>query len=127
LWFQIVAAVGAGVAVLLLVETFLTYRYSTTRLARDEGMLRAVEELSSLEHRLHRDHVDDVTDLERILREIVAESQSALAPSRSCPASGHSAGGTWGIRRIWPPHLPRCSGLYTRAGRRKALWASVVL
>ena len=100
------AAVGAGVAVLLLVETFLTYRYSTTRLARDEGMLRAVEELSSLEHRLQRDYVDNVTDLERILREIVADrsdeimwmsvmdagGQVQASSSRSEPSSAFAPG-----------------------------------
>ena len=54
LWFQLAALAGAGLAVLLVLETFLTYRYSATRLARAEALFRAIEEVSALEHRLRR-------------------------------------------------------------------------
>ncbi len=58
LWFKTAAAAGAILAAALLVDTVFTYRYSATRFARDQGMLQALEEVSSLEHRLRREGVD---------------------------------------------------------------------
>jgi hypothetical protein len=78
-WYQIAAAVGAGLAVLLLLETLLTYRYSATRLARAEGLLRAAEEVSALEHQLRRDHVDTVDRLQQILGQIVDDRSDEIA------------------------------------------------
>lgn len=78
-WYQIAAAVGAGLAVLLLLETLLTYRYSATRLARAEGLLQAVEEVSALEHQLRRDHVDTVDRLQQILGQIVDDRSDEIA------------------------------------------------
>ena len=77
-WFQIAAALGAGLALLLLLEALLTYRYSTTRFARAEGLLRAVEEGSALEHQLRRDHVDTVNRLQQVLdRSLTTEAMKS--------------------------------------------------
>jgi len=88
LWFQIAAAVGTGLAVLLLLEAFLTYRYSVTRLARAEGLLRAVEEVSALEHQLRRDHVDTVNRLQQVLGQIVDDRSDEIAWMSMIDASG---------------------------------------
>ena len=88
LWFQIAAAVGAGLAVLLLLETLLTYRYSATRLARAEGLLQAVEEGSALEHQLRRDHVDTVNRLQQILGRIVDDRSDEIAWMSVIDANG---------------------------------------
>lgn len=87
-WFQIAAAVGAGLAVLLLLEALLTYRYSATRLARAEGVLRAVEEVSALEHQLRRDHVDTVNRLQQILGQIVYDRSDEIAWMSVIDANG---------------------------------------
>jgi hypothetical protein len=50
-WFQIAAAVGARLAVLLLLEALLTYRYSASRLDCYERSRRSPR----LEHQLRRD------------------------------------------------------------------------
>jgi len=71
LWFQLAALAGAGLAVLLVLETFLTYRYSATRLARAEALFRAIEEVTALEHRLRREQADTRNGLEQILRQVV--------------------------------------------------------
>lgn len=58
LLFQAAGAIGAGLAVLLLIETLLTYCYVGTRMARDQALLQALEEASSLEHQLQRDQIN---------------------------------------------------------------------
>ena len=79
LWFQLAALAGAGLAVLLVLETLLTYRYSATRLARAEGLVQAVEEVSALEHRLSRERVDTRNGLEQILQQVVDERSEEIA------------------------------------------------
>jgi len=79
LWFQFAAVVGAGLAVLLVVETFLTYRYSTARLARAEGLVQAAEEVSALEHRLGRERVDTVNQLQLVLGQIADDRSEEIA------------------------------------------------
>jgi hypothetical protein len=79
LWFQFAALAGAGLAVLLVVETLLTYRYSVTRLARAEGLVQAVGEVSALEHRLSREQVDTRNGLEQILRQVVDDRSEEIA------------------------------------------------
>ncbi|HKS73759.1 MAG TPA: hypothetical protein VJQ82_11235, partial [Terriglobales bacterium] len=88
LWFQLAAVAGAGLAVLLVVETFLTYRYSTTRLARAEAAVQAVEEVSALEHRLSREHVDTVTELQPLLGQIVNDRSEVIAWMSVMDANG---------------------------------------
>src|SRR5277367_820278 len=78
-WFKAAVAGGAVLAVLLLVETIFTYRYATTRFARDQGLLQAVEEVSSLEHQLRRERVDTADGLERILGEIREDRDDEIA------------------------------------------------
>lgn len=79
LWFQLAALAGAGLAVLLVFETLLTYRYSATRLARAEGLVQAVEEVSALEHQLSREQVDTRNGLEQILRQVVDDRSEQIA------------------------------------------------
>ena len=87
-WFQLAAVAGAGLAVLLVVETFLSYRYSTTRLALAEAAVQAVEEVSALEHRLSREHVDTVTELEPLLGQIVSDRSEEVAWMSVMDANG---------------------------------------
>ena len=89
LWFQIAASVGAGLAVLLLLEAFITYRYSATRVALAEGLLHAGEEVSALEHQLRRDHVDTVNRLEQVLGQIVEDRSDEIAWMSVIDANGH--------------------------------------
>ncbi|HKV78758.1 MAG TPA: SpoIIE family protein phosphatase [Candidatus Sulfotelmatobacter sp.] len=88
LWFQLAALAGAGLAVLLVLETLLTYRYSATRLARAEGLVQAVEEVSALEHRLSREQVDTRNGLEQILRQTVDDRSEEIAWVSVIDASG---------------------------------------
>jgi len=62
-----------------MVETVFTYRYSATRSARDEGMLQAVEEVSSLEHELLRERVDTADRLQQLLDQIVDDRSDEIA------------------------------------------------
>lgn len=88
LWFQLAAIVGAGLALLLVLETFLTYRYSATRLARAEGAVRAIEEVSALEHRLDRERVDTVNQLQQVLAQIAEDRSGEIAWISVIDASG---------------------------------------
>jgi hypothetical protein len=73
------AYAGAGIAVFLLVDTVLVYRYVTARLAREQGLLQAVEDVSSLEHELRRKHIDTVDGLRRVLSEIREDRSDEIA------------------------------------------------
>lgn len=88
LWFQLAALAGAGLAVLLVLETLVTYRYSATRLARAEGLVQAVEGVSALEHRLSREQVDTRNGLEQILRQAVDDRSEEIAWVSVIDASG---------------------------------------
>ena len=79
LWFKTAAAVGAGIAVFLLVDTVIAYRYVTTRFARDQGLLQAVEEAYSLEHELRREQVETVDGLRRVLGEMQEDRSDEIA------------------------------------------------
>ncbi|HZU27493.1 MAG TPA: PP2C family protein-serine/threonine phosphatase [Bryobacteraceae bacterium] len=78
LLFQLAAATGLGLAVLLMVETLLTYRYVSTRMARDQALLQAFEEASSLEHQLHREHIATSDGLRQILADIVEDRSDEI-------------------------------------------------
>lgn len=88
-WFQLAAAGGAALAILLLVETSLTYRYSTTRIARDQGFLQAVEDASSFEHRLRRERVDTADRLQQLLAQIADDRSDEIAWMTVIDANGH--------------------------------------
>jgi hypothetical protein len=103
LWFQIAASAGAGLAVLLLVETVFTYRYSATRSARDQGLLQAVEEVSSLEHELLRQQVDSTDRLQRLLSQIVEDRSDEIAWMSVIDANGRVQASS---RRSQPPFFP---------------------
>lgn len=96
LWFKTAAAVGAGIAVFLLVDTVFAYRYVTTRFARDQGLLQAVEEASSLEHELGREQVGTVDGLGRVLREMQEDKSDEIAWIRVLAADSEveASGGT---------------------------------
>jgi len=79
---------GAGLAVLLVLETFLTYRYSATRLARAEALFRAIEEVSALEHRLRREQADTRDGLAQILRQVVDDRSGEIAWMSVIDANG---------------------------------------
>lgn len=79
LWFKAAAVAGASLAVLLIVETVFTYRYSAARSARDEGLLQAVGEVSSFEHRLRREHIDTADGLRRVLDQIREDRNDEIA------------------------------------------------
>ena len=79
LWFQLAAVAGAGLAVLLVVETLLTYRYSATRLAHAEAIVQAVEDVSALEHRIGRERIDSVNQLQEALAQIVEDRSEEIA------------------------------------------------
>lgn len=79
LWFRTAAAVGVGIAVFLLVDTVIAYSYVTTRFARDQGLLQAVEEAYSLEHELRRERVETVDDLRRVLGEMQEDRSDEIA------------------------------------------------
>jgi hypothetical protein len=79
LWFKAAAAAGAGIAILLIVDTVFAYRYVTARFARDQGLLQAVEEVSSLEHELRRKQVGTVDGLQQVLREIREDRADEIA------------------------------------------------
>jgi hypothetical protein len=66
-WFKTAATAAAGFAVFLFVDTVFAYQYMTNRIARDQGVLLAVEEAASLEHRLIRGHIDTVEGLRLVL------------------------------------------------------------
>jgi serine phosphatase RsbU (regulator of sigma subunit) len=104
--FQLAAAAGAGLAVLLMVETIVTYRFSVARIARDQGFLQAVEDASSLEHRLRREQVDAVDRLQDILAQIADDRSDEIAWITVIDASGQvraSAGRFAGPRPVTAP------------------------
>jgi sigma-B regulation protein RsbU (phosphoserine phosphatase) len=104
--FQIAAAAGAGLAVLLMVETVVAYRYSVTRIARDQGFLQAVENASSLEHRLRREQVNTADRLQDVLAQIADDRSDEIAWITVIDASGQvraSAGRYPGPRRATAP------------------------
>ena len=88
LWLKTAAAGGAVLAVLLIVETIFTYRYSAARFARDQGLLQAVEEASSLEHQLGRERVDTEDGLRRVLEEIREDRGDEIAWMSVLDANG---------------------------------------
>jgi hypothetical protein len=88
LWFKTAAVAGAGIAVLLLGDAIFAYHYVTDRLARDEGMLQAVEEVASLEHELRREHTDAVGELRRVLHETSVDRNDEIAWMRVLRANG---------------------------------------
>jgi hypothetical protein len=88
LLFQVVAAIGAGLAVLLMIETLLTYRYVGTRMARDQALLQALEEASSLEHQLQREQINTQDGLRRILDAIVKDREDEMGWMTVMDASG---------------------------------------
>lgn len=67
------------IAVFLLADTVFAYRYVTTRFARDQGLLQAVEEVSALEHALRREQVETADGLRRVLREIQEDRSDEIA------------------------------------------------
>jgi serine phosphatase RsbU (regulator of sigma subunit) len=88
LLFQIAAATGAGLAVLLMIETLLTYRYVGTRMARDQALLQAHEEASSLEHQLQREQINTQEGLREIVDRIVEDRNDEIAWMTVMNASG---------------------------------------
>ena len=79
LWFHAAAIIGAVIAIWLVVDTLFAYRYVRAKFARDEGLVQAVEEVSSLEHELRRQHIDSVDGVERVLREIGEDRSDEIA------------------------------------------------
>lgn len=77
--FKTATAAGMGIAIFLFVDTVFTYRYVNTRFAHDQGLLRAVEEVSSLEHELRREKVDTVDSLQRVLNQILEDRSNEIA------------------------------------------------
>ena len=105
-WFQLAAAGGAALAILLLVETILTYRYSTTRIARDQGLLQAAADASSLEHHLRRERVDTADRLQQVLAQIADDQSEEIAWMTVMDANGQvraSSGRFTGPRPVSAP------------------------
>jgi hypothetical protein len=78
-WFKTVAAAGVAIAVLLVGDTVFAYRYVGARFAHDQGLLQAVEEVSSLEHELRREHIDTIDGVRPLLRGILEDRSSEIA------------------------------------------------
>jgi sigma-B regulation protein RsbU (phosphoserine phosphatase) len=112
-WFKTAAAIGAVMAVLLVVDTVFAYRYVRARFARDEGYLRAVEEVSSLEHEIRREHIDTIASLERVLRETREDRGDEMAWIRVLTAGNEveASSGT-----VEPHVMPAADGT-GRSGR----------
>src|SRR5690242_11886184 len=109
LWFKAAAASGAVLAVLLIVETIFTYRYSATRSARDQALLQAVEEASSLEHQLRRERVDTDDRLHVMLDEIREDRGDEIAWMSVIDGNGQmqASSGSVGSHSIPPPDRMR--------------------
>jgi hypothetical protein len=88
LWFKTAAVAGAGIALLLLGDAIFAYRYVTDRFARDQGLLQAVEELSSLEHELQREQASSGDELRRLLKEVHEDRSDEMAWIRVLRATG---------------------------------------
>ena len=88
--FQIAAIAGAVLSILLLVETVFTYRYSVMRSASDQALLQAVEEVSSLEHELLREHVDSTDLLQQVLTQTVDDRHEEIAWMSVAGADGQA-------------------------------------
>ena len=100
-WFQLAATVGAALAVLLLIETTLTYRYTSTRIARDQGYLQATEDASSLEHWLRREQIGTADRLQHVLAQMADDRSDEVAWMTVIDGNGQvsaSAGRFAGIR-----------------------------
>jgi len=88
-WFKTVAAAGVAIAVLLVGDTVFAYRYVGARIAHDQGLLEAVEEVSSLEHELSREHIDTIDGVQPLLRGILEDRSSEIAWISILAANGH--------------------------------------
>jgi serine phosphatase RsbU (regulator of sigma subunit) len=87
-----------------MVETVFTYRYSATQSARDQGMLQAVEEVSSLEHELLRQRVDTTDRLQELLDEIVADRSDEISWMSVIDANGRAqASSSRSPTQFFPP------------------------
>lgn len=104
LWFKTAAVAGAGIAVLLLGDAIFAYRYVTDRFARDQGLLQAVEELSSLEHELLREHAASVDELSRVLQELHEDRSDEMAWIRVLRANGEVQASSGDVAsHLFPP------------------------
>ena len=105
-WFQLAATAGVALAVLLLIETTLTYRYTTARIGRDQGLLQAAEDASSLEHWLRRERVDTADRLQQVLAQMADDRSDEIAWMTVIDANGQvraSSGRFAGTRPVPAP------------------------
>jgi serine phosphatase RsbU (regulator of sigma subunit) len=121
LWFKTATAVGAGIAVFLFVDTVLAYRYVNSRFARDQGMLQAVEEVSSLEHELRRQRVDTLDGLRRVLTESREDRSDEIAWISVLTDHGQVAASSGTVEPHAMPPLDRISAVIEGRERYSAV------
>jgi len=102
-WFKALIAGGVILAVLLIVETVFTYRYSTTRFARDQALLQATENASSVEHQLRRERVDTDVALQETLDQVQVNRSDEVAWLRVRDANGEVQASSGPIETISIP------------------------
>jgi hypothetical protein len=115
--FKAAAAIGAMIAVWLVADTVSAYRYVRDRFARDEGLVQAVEEVSSLEHELRRQHIDSVDGLGRLLREISEDRSDEIAWIRVLTANNQVAASSGAVEPHVMPGTDRMRALMERSER----------
>ena len=111
-WFQLAATAGVALAVLLFIETTLTYRYTTSRIGRDQGFLQATEDASSLEHWLRRERVDTADRLQQVLAQMADDRSDEIAWMTVIDANGQvraSSGRFTGTRPVPAPERIRAA------------------
>jgi hypothetical protein len=115
--FKAAAAIGAMIAVWLVANTLSAYRYVRDRFARDEGLVQAVEEVSSLEHELRRQHIDSVDGLGQLLHEISEDSSDEIAWIRVLTANNEVEASSGAVEPHLIPETDRMRALMERSER----------
>lgn len=121
LWFKTAIAVGMGIAVFLFVDSVFAYRYVNTRFARDQGMLQAVEEVSSLEHELHREQVDTLDGVQRVLNQIQEDRSDEIAWISVMQGKGQVQASSGVVEAHALPPADRIGAVMKRSERYSAL------
>jgi hypothetical protein len=118
LWFHAAAIIGAVIAIWLVVDTLFAYRYVRAKFARDEGLVQAVEEVSSLEHELRRQHIDSVDGVERVLREIGEDRSDEIAWIRVLTPNQQVEASSGAVEPHTMPGADRIRALMERSERQ---------
>jgi hypothetical protein len=121
LWFKAAAAIGAVIAVWLVVDTLFAYRYVRAKFARDEGLAQAVEEVSSLEHELRRQHIDSFDGLEQVLHEIGEDRSDEIAWIRVLTADQQVEASSGAVEPHPMPGTDRIRALMERGERQSVV------